>query len=235
MAPDRRLDIDLPALIRLADVPGFGVEWEKLPPFASTRLQQRALEADLDLIYAKSRPMVSFMKPIEAEEYHFYAPSAARKYEDGWIASFLQAQMLLTRRVLLDGPKLVKLWRATDQNLREEIFIASRVGHAEHRGDRTYLLFGDELRMKELCGGNGDGFLFLLQDITFSAEELKNGLPTTPKRKKHAQWDCWMGLGDAEVDQFPLPIALRGFQINMVTFRMGLLIGVAERMLNALV
>ena len=61
MPPDRRLDLDLPALIRLAAVPGFGAEWAKLASTSSFREQQACLEADLDRIYSPERHMECFL------------------------------------------------------------------------------------------------------------------------------------------------------------------------------
>ncbi|KAL8290082.1 hypothetical protein RQP46_003021 [Phenoliferia psychrophenolica] len=234
MAPDRRLDLDLPALIRLADVPGFGEAWEKLPPFAPARLEQLALEADLDLIYDKNRSKECFLKASEYQQYHFYSSPAARTYEKGWLDSFLSAQLQLSQRWLLGRLKSLALWRATDVRRREEIFITARTAHAKDRGDRTYLLHCPELRIDKLCGGNGEGFGELLNQITFSIDELRGGVPTSPRRLKHEQWDRWFGLDDAASDQLPLPAGLRGFAINVLVFRMGLLMGTAEMMLKSL-
>ncbi|KAL8290121.1 hypothetical protein RQP46_003060 [Phenoliferia psychrophenolica] len=217
MAPDRRLDLDLPALIRLADL---------------------ALEADLDLIYAKDRSTECFLKANEYQEYTFYSGDAARGYADRWLAAFLHDQLLLHRRCITHWSTYVALWRETDVRRREEIFIAARMAHAKDRGDRNYLLHCPELRMDKLCGGNGEGFIELLININLNKDdilELRNSIPIAPKRLKHAQWDRWFGFDEAASDQLPLPVGLRGFAINVMVFRMGLLIGTALMMLDSLV
>lgn len=62
MPPDRCMELDLPALKRIAAVPGFGSEWARLPINATFREQQACLEADLDRIYCTDRPMECFLK-----------------------------------------------------------------------------------------------------------------------------------------------------------------------------
>lgn len=100
-------------------------------------------------------------------EYYFYATEVWKHHEDSQRDAVARDQVRLTFRIFDrqygPSPSYTDVWRSTSVYAREGLFLRAVEAHAKHRGNRTYLLYGDELRMAKLCGGDGEGFIKLIE------------------------------------------------------------------------
>ncbi|KAK4702798.1 hypothetical protein P7C70_g3424, partial [Phenoliferia sp. Uapishka_3] len=216
--PDRHLEgLSLPgepALTRLANVPGFGKAWGRLPATANLRQQMVAHQADLALIYAADRS-VDCMPSSDDSKYRSFSSEASQKEEQRNQIALLEKQAALTQTWLKMGSRLEPIWVGMSVPERERVLLRAIDDWEEERFKWVWMLFSDEITL-DLAAGDGSGLADLIRKFIFKdPKHPPKELQTFPHRK----WDSMLGIDGRNTPSIPRSRGARGFQSAMVTQR----------------